>query len=781
MANTISSQVTGIAGFDTAAAVEGLLSFQKLELSLAQSRQESELAKQDALTTIRDALASFRSTATSLANKNEFFGYTASLSSDSATVSASTLLDVSGTNSVSAGQHTIVVEQLAQAQRLASSVAVKDNTGTAATSDTTALNLSGTFVIEGATITVAVGDSLQDIAANINQANTGAAATGVSASVVKVSDSDFRLTLVADATGSTGYTLSGADLDAAGSLANLQLGATGQANQRQTVLAAQDAQISVDGLTLTRSSNTISDVLSGVTFTLKQSDPTVSVNMTVGVDEVSLRDSVQSFVDGYNSVQSLINEQFVFDEATGQSGILSGEALLRNLQNSLSSTLLQTVPGLASDRNSLVSIGVEPDQYGQLSINDNLFAPILASDPNTIRDLFVASGSSTNSKMQFLIHGDNSTSGTYSVNVTQAATQASVTGSADLTVALASDQTVTLTETGSARQAVVNLTAGQTQNAIISALNTEFQRVATEQHNLSTALTVGGLPATGSNLFNDLALGVSVGDTIAITGTTRTGQAVNSSYTVLDPASDTISGLLSAIQSAYNQQVIASLDVNGNVQITDIQSGDSQLSISLTANNEGGGTLAFGSDTVVTEGRYAMNIEAVIAGNGVKIQSVGYGSSSGFSIAQSVDGLGIADQSASGLDVLGTINGLAATGKGQLLQGTDGIVDGMGVYYTGTTTGVIDLTVGIGIGARFDGQLSLFTNPITGLFQNRQQASMDIYTTLADRIAAMEAQMVSQRELLTRQFTEMQQVLSGLQRSGDFLTAQINAQNARNN
>ena len=780
MANTISSQVTGIAGFDTAAAVEGLLSFQKLEISLAQSKQENELAKQEALTNIRDALSNFRNTATSMANKNEFFGYTASLSSDSATVTASTLLDVSGTNSVSAGQHTIVVEQLAQAERLSSSVAVKDNTGTAATSDSTALNLSGTFDIEGATITVGVGDSLQDIAANINQANSGAAATGVTASVVKVSDSDFRLTLVADDTGAAGYTLSGVDLDAAGTLANLQLGGVGQANQRQTVQAAQDAQISVDGLTLTRSSNTISDVLSGVTFTLKQSDPTVSINMTIGVDETSLRDSVQAFVDGYNSVQTLINEQFQFDSATGQSGVLSGEALLRNLQNSLSSTLLQTVPGLASDRNSLVSIGVEPDQYGQLSINENLFAPIIASDPNTIRDLFVANGSSTNINMQFLIHGDNSTSGTYSVNVTQAATQASVTGSADLSVALASDQTVTLTETNSARQAVVNLTTGQTQAGIISALNSEFQRVATEQHILSTALTVGGSPATGSNLFNDLALGVSVGDTVSITGTTRTGLAVNSSYTVLDPASDTISGLLSAIQSAYNQQVIASLDVNGNIQITDIQSGDSQLAIALTANNEGGGTLAFGTDSVVTEGRYAMNLEAVVSGNGVKIQSAAYGSSTGFSIAQSVDGLGIADQAAVGLDVAGTINGLSATGKGQLLQGSDGIVDGMGVYYSGTTTGVIDLTVGIGIGARFDGQLSLFTNPITGLFQNREQASMDIYTTLADRIVNMESQMASQRELLTAQFAQMQQVLSSLQASGDFLTAIIDAQNAGN-
>ncbi len=779
MANTISSLVTGVAGFDTTAAVDGLLSFHKLAISQAQRKQDNELIKQDALNNIRDALSSFRSTATGLASKNDFFGYTASLSSNSAAVPASTLLDVSGSNSVSAGQHSIVVQQLAQAQRLASSVAVKDNTGTVASSDTIALSLAGSFQIEGATITVNAGDSLQEIAASINQANTGATATGVSASVVKVASNDYRLTLVADATGATGFTLSGADLDAAGTLNALQMGATGQANQHQVVLTAKDALIAIDGLTVTRSSNSISDVLSGVTLSLKQADPTVTVNMTIDVDQQALRDNVQAFVDGYNQVQGLINEQFTFDEATQSSGPLSGEALIRNLQTSLASTMLQTVPGLPSDRNNLVKIGVELDQSGQLLINEKLFAPILASDPDSIRGLFVASGSSSDSSLQFLVHGDNTTSGVYSVNVTQAATQAMVTGSADLTVALASNQTVTLTETNSARQAVVNLTAGQTQAGIISALNTEFQRVATEQHLLSTALTVGGSPASGSSTFNDLALGVTAGDSITISGTSRTGAAINYSYSVLDPATDSVSGLLSAIQVAFNQQVVASLDVNGKVQLTDIQSGDSQLAVSLTANNEGGGTLSFGSDTVVTEGRYAMNLEALVSGNGVTIQSASFGSSTGFSIAQSVDGLGIVDQSLTGLDVAGTINGLAATGKGQLLQGSDGIVDGMGVYYSGTTTGVKDLTVGIGIGARFDGLLSLFTNPITGLFQNRVSSSQDVYATLNDRITALESQMEQQREILTGQFARMQQVLGSLQSTGNFLTQQVDAQNAR--
>jgi len=198
MATPISSSVTGIAGFDTAAAVEGLLAFSKLEISQAQKKQDAQTAKQDAFLAINDAMLSFKSTAVAMADSTKFFSYSASLGSSSSSVSASSLLDVSGTDSVSAGKHNIIVQQVAQAERLSSSIAVKDSTGTAITSDTSALNLTGSFQIGTATVNVLAGDTLQDIVASINQKNTGASATGVSASVLKVASNDFRLVLASE-------------------------------------------------------------------------------------------------------------------------------------------------------------------------------------------------------------------------------------------------------------------------------------------------------------------------------------------------------------------------------------------------------------------------------------------------------------------------------------------------------------------------------------------------------------------------------------------------------
>jgi len=499
------------------------------------------------------------------------------------------------------------------------------------------------------------------------------------------------------------------------------------------------------------------------------------------VDQQALRDNVQSFVDGYNGLQTLINEQFKFDVNTGKGGVLAGDPLLSSIRNSLTTSLLQTIPGLTSDKNSLVMIGVEPDANGQLLINDEKFSPFLANDPNAIRDLFVARGSSVNNSLQFLTNGLHTPSGTYSVNVTQAATLASLTGTTDLSAGLAAAETITITDTASSRQAVVSLTQSQTQSSIISALNAELATDYTEKHQFSTALTVAGSPATGASTLSALALGVAIGDTISISGTLRSGTAVSSTYTVLDPATDTISGLLSSIQSTFNQEVAATIDVNGKITLTDIKTGDSQLTAGLTANNEGGGTLAFGSDTVVTEGRFALPVQAVVSGNMIAIESTAYGSSSGFSIAQTVNGLGIADQTIAGTDVIGTINGLAATGAGKVLTGTTGNSDGLTLLYSGSTTGAVgDVILGIGIAAGFDGSLDLFSNSVSGLIQNSITTEQSNFDALTTRVDDLTAKMEQQRIVLTGQFTRMQQALASLQQSGDFLTQQVNAQNARN-
>jgi len=773
------SSISGlIAGFDTKGAVKELVGVEQYQIDKLKGKQEDETAKQNEFATLSNMLLNFRNTAAAMAEQGSFFSYTADLSSSNPIVSPASVLDVSGGSSVNAGSHTVVVQQLAQAQRDASASAVLDFTGNPAASDQSALGITGSFTIEGINVSVTAADSIQDIASAINQQNTGASATGVTASVMKVSDSDYRLILQADTTGATGFTLAGADLT--GSLSDLGFAGGGQSLQ-----TAQDAIVDVDGLAITRTSNNIDDVLTGITLTLKQADPTTTITLGVDVDTVALQNSVQTFVDSYNEIKDFINEQYKFNEDTGDRGLLASEALLGSIQSSMANSLLASVPNLASDRNSLVMIGVEPDIEGRLLINEDRFLTYLNSDPSAIRDVFVAAGSSNNQQLDFLVHGQNTPSGVYAVNVTQEATRAQIAGSIDLNAnPLAANQSLTLTQTSDGRQAIINLTAGQTQLDIITAINAELSADYTEEHFLSTALQTATGFATASTLLSALvdgggaSLNISSNDSITISGSNRGGASVLSTFTVIDPALDTIADLFSAIQTAFSQQAIASIDLNGNIRLTEIQSGDSLLTFNMTAGNESGASLDFGADTVATEGRYPLGLEAIIVGNAVQLQHQSYGDNS-FSVSQSIDGLGIANQTLTAFDIAGNINGESTIGKGQMLIGDAGNIDGMAVFYTGTITGYIgDVTVGMGASARLEGTFDTFANPVTGLLQNRIERSQNDFTSLGEKIADMEKQLERKVTTLTQSFINMETAMASLNTSGDFLTQQVDAMNA---
>jgi flagellar hook-associated protein 2 len=771
----MASSISGLAsGIDSASIVDQLMAIEGRKITMLQDKQADELAKQREMNVLGVSLSSLRSMTIDLADQNNFLINQSSLTSDT-TTDADSLLTVTPSSTAVPGAHTITVTQLAAAEKLGSSSAIQDSTGTAITSDLVALGYTASsFTVQGKataaqTVNVASTDTLRDIRDNINALNTGADATGVTASILKVGTSDYRLIVAADDTGLTDglVNLAGADLDAAGNLANLQLGAVAEGNARQTLQAAADASIDIDTITITRESNSITDAIPGYTLDLLNADAGTTITVNTSIDQTAVKEKIQSFVDSYNEVMDFINEQMKFDVDTTSGGILASEGILRSIQSQLSSSLLTTVPGLASDRNSLALIGVEPDSKGHLGINDTTLDNLLATDPNTIRDIFTANGTSNNSALEFLDYGLGTVSGTYAVNITAAALKATVTGTTDLSAGLGGAETVTITDENS-RQAIVDLTNAQSLSSIVTALNTEFAAIYTEQRQMATALvTDTGTPATSATLLQDLtdgasgSLNVLAGDTISIGGTNRSGVSVSYTFQVADPAADTVGDLLAAIQVAFDQNVAASVDASGNVTITDNQEGDSSLTLSLTANNEGGGSLGFGAEAVIQEGRHAMQLSAAASGNFLQLQSNSYGASSSFTIAQSANNLGIIDQTYTGQDVAGTIGGEVATGSGQALSGSSGNVDGLLLMYTGSTTGAIgDMVVNLGIGPQLDNLLETYTNPISGLIQLSVDSSSSTYDSLQISIDQLTLRLDQERERLTASFLAMEQFMS---------------------
>jgi flagellar hook-associated protein 2 len=261
--------------------------------------------------------------------------------------------------------------------RLATGQVARTTTPVAAADRTKSLNTGAlTLTIGGKDTAIDVGDgSIDAIAAGIN-----ASKTGVTASVVTDANGGAYLS-VKGATGSANaFTLKGEKGDA------LDIG--GSATKTSLVSTAQNAQLTVDGIAVERPSNTVSDLVTGVTLQLNGIS-TVPVSLTSTPPTDALTQAVNDVVTTYNEVLKTITEQT--DPITGNlRADPAAKSLLRSLQALVSKPLVGgAIAGLPR---SLSEIGVATNTDGTLRVDSALLAKQLAANPDTIEAMFAPSG-----------------------------------------------------------------------------------------------------------------------------------------------------------------------------------------------------------------------------------------------------------------------------------------------------------------------------------------------------------------------------------------------------
>ena len=261
--------------------------------------------------------------------------------------------------------------------RLATGQVARTATPVAAADRTKSLNTGAlTLTIGGKDTAIDVGDgSIDAIAAGIN-----ASKTGVTASVVTDANGGAYLS-VKGATGSANaFTLKGEKGDA------LDIGST--ATKTSLVSTAQNAQLTVDGIAVERPSNTVSDLVTGVTLQLNGIS-TVPVSLTSTPPTDALTQAVNDVVTTYNEVLKTITEQT--DPITGNlRADPAAKSLLRSLQALVSKPLVGgAIAGLPR---SLSEIGVATNTDGTLRVDSALLAKQLAANPDTIEAMFAPSG-----------------------------------------------------------------------------------------------------------------------------------------------------------------------------------------------------------------------------------------------------------------------------------------------------------------------------------------------------------------------------------------------------
>jgi flagellar hook-associated protein 2 len=269
-------------------------------------------------------------------------------------VSASSAVSMAISNGAATGDHTLTVTQIATAHKVI---------GTAVADKSADLGLTGTFSIglEGGTsadISVTSGMTLEDLVDTINaQTST----TNVQASIIQISSNQYEMILSAtkDNADITTSVVSGDDV-------LTTLGVTDSSGAFTDVLQeSQPAIFSVDGITLTRDTNNITDVLSGVSFSLLQSTPSGStVKISIDVDTSSIQTALQQFVTSYNAVRDYVTTQQTLSSSgtADTSAVLFGDGTMRSVTTQMEQVLNSIVGDLSmsdlglsfSDTNDLV-------------------------------------------------------------------------------------------------------------------------------------------------------------------------------------------------------------------------------------------------------------------------------------------------------------------------------------------------------------------------------------------------------------------------------------------
>lgn len=380
-------------------------------LDFNQQRAEALIS---AYGTLKSAVTELRLPMRQLSSPDNLKSFSASSSNDDVTVT----LDSS---KASRGNYTVKVDSLAQSQSLASGTfADKDATSIGTGSIT--LNVGG----ESKTITVdGSNNTLQGLANAINDAGVGATAGVVD------TGNGFRLVLSSEETGidnAIEITVNDSDsdnTDAAG-LSQFAFNAT-TSNLTETV-AAQDAVVQVNGITISRPTNTIENVIDGLSFEVKAEGVTSTVK--VAQDTSAVADRVATFVEKFNTLQDTVKALSGYNSETQQGGLLSGDATIRTIQSQMREVLTRVVPGLenASVR-TLADVGITTDyKTGALTFDREKFETQLKQNPDDVTALFAEQGRASDEQIEFVRSGINTEAGEFAVNITQIATQGSLQG-----------------------------------------------------------------------------------------------------------------------------------------------------------------------------------------------------------------------------------------------------------------------------------------------------------------------------------------------------------------
>lgn len=412
---------------DTEAMVEALSAAKRLPAARLEKRIEANDAKLAAYADLKAKLTALKDSLAGLRNPPGFLGVNSNLfaqkdvfyRSDS-TTPPNSLIAVSAGNATAAGSFELQVVQLATARKAMS--------GTLA--DASAA-LSGQVVPDGdfsGSISLGLADrspvaiavtgtmSLQDLRVAINAQTSQ---SGVSASILKEAEGAWRLVLTGAETGKEIMLgQSGDDV-----MGRLGISSDGGGTFAQVLQAPQQAQLRIDGVLVSRSSNKVTDAVDGMTFDLLRAEPGTTVTVDVEASLATVKEQIVTFVAAYNDLRSFAEAQTALgsDGAVADEAVLFGDATLRALTQGIGGLLSGAVAGLAPGRaGSLAALGITLGADNLLAIDDGKLDRALLTDLEGVRDIFEFRSSSSSANLAVFARPERLAGNAFEVTIVDA-------------------------------------------------------------------------------------------------------------------------------------------------------------------------------------------------------------------------------------------------------------------------------------------------------------------------------------------------------------------------
>jgi flagellar hook-associated protein 2 len=269
------------------------------------------------------------------------------------------------------------------------------------------------------------------------------------------------------------------------------------------VIAAADAKFTLDGLDITKSSNTVTDVLTGTTLNLTKTNVGNPIDINVAQDTTGVKNAVDAFVKAYNELNGAATKLAGYDPDTKTAGTLQGEAAVSGVMGQIRSGLNAISSNVKGGFAGLPQIGITFDSSGNLQVDATKLNKALTTNPNGVRGLFATGATTGDSLVSYVRSASTTPAGNYGLNVGQLASQGTVLGGAAAGLTIdSSNDAFTVTVNGTTT--TVNLTQQTYSSA--DALAAELQT----KLNSSSAFSEAGVTVSVTQQNGILSLNSSL-------------------------------------------------------------------------------------------------------------------------------------------------------------------------------------------------------------------------------------------------------------------------------